>query len=223
VSGDAGLARFLASVQPVVLVGGKSRRFGRDKLVEPWGGKVLVQHPIGALRRVFGARVKLVGECDPRIPPLADGVIPDTRSGVGPIGGIAAALEYWNGPVFVLAGDMPAVSEPDIRNVIEHARRHEGPLAVLAATDRVHPCFGLYRPGCLPLLLDRLSKGELRLAAALPSERCAAVAVSQGSTKNVNHPESDVQTARTGTACGVCPADRSEPAPAPPSEGRRGP
>ena len=54
-------------IQPVVLVGGKSRRFGRDKLREPIGesrAEWLVDRPIRALREVFGARVAVVGECD---------------------------------------------------------------------------------------------------------------------------------------------------------------
>ena len=53
---------FLESVLPVVLVGGKSRRFGRDKLVEPWGGHPIVHKPIqgdaliAALIRAVGTR-----------------------------------------------------------------------------------------------------------------------------------------------------------------------
>ncbi len=59
--------QFLATIQPVVLVGGRSTRFGRDKLREPVGcaREPLVQRPIRALRAVFGPRVMLVGECHP--------------------------------------------------------------------------------------------------------------------------------------------------------------
>ena len=94
---------YLASVQPIVLVGGKSRRFGRDKLREPWGsdGRVLVQYPIEALRGVFGRRVKLVGACDPTVEQLADGVIADLHPGVGPMGGIVSALAQWHGLAWV--------------------------------------------------------------------------------------------------------------------------
>jgi molybdopterin-guanine dinucleotide biosynthesis protein A len=88
-------SRSLDKIQPVVLVGGKSRRFGRDKLKEVVGagGVWLVDRPIGALRAVFGARVAVVGECDAGVAARADMVIEDTRPGVGPIGGILSALE----------------------------------------------------------------------------------------------------------------------------------
>ena len=40
-------------ITPIVLVGGKSRRFCRDKLIEPIGDSVLVALPINVLRSVF--------------------------------------------------------------------------------------------------------------------------------------------------------------------------
>ena len=49
----------MEEIQPIVLVGGSSRRFGRDKLREPVAGPDgsvgwLVDRPIAALRGVFG-------------------------------------------------------------------------------------------------------------------------------------------------------------------------
>ncbi len=82
-----------ASIQPIVLVGGSSRRFGRDKLREPLGGGWLVDRPIAALREVFGGHVRLVGACHPEVARRGDGVIPDSHPGTGPVGGIVSALE----------------------------------------------------------------------------------------------------------------------------------
>jgi molybdopterin-guanine dinucleotide biosynthesis protein A len=158
----------LDSIQPIVLVGGKSRRFGRDKLVEPWGDKRLVQHPIDVLRQVFGSRVRIVGECDPRIPPLADGVIPDKHPGAGPIGGLCSALDFWGGPVFVLAGDMPQVSPAEILRIIVAAEQSDWAAAVVAFTDRLHSCFGIYQAASRPLFHGCLQAGTLRLADAIP-------------------------------------------------------
>lgn len=190
---------FLDSIQPVVLVGGKSRRFGRDKLVEPWNGKLLVQYPIDALRGVFGARVKVVGECDPRVPTLADGMISDLHPGVGPIGGILSAFDLWNGPLFVLAGDMPSVASADIRLLVAAAQQNDPAAAVLALTDRVHPCFGFYRSTARPALLSCLNRRELRLAGAIPEPLVATIAVSRDSAANVN----------CQADCGV-PSERSD-------------
>ncbi|KAA0212483.1 MAG: molybdenum cofactor guanylyltransferase [Leptolyngbya sp. PLA3] len=177
---------FLDSIQPVVLVGGKSRRFGRDKLVEPWNGKYLVQYPIEALRRIFGARVKTVGACDPRISGLADGAVSDHHPGVGPIGGIVSALDSWNGPVFVLAGDMPSVSGVDILAIVAEAERKRDLAAVVGITDRIHPCFGTYFEKAGPLLQGRIATSRYRLHDALPMDLVRHVAVSRESAANIN-------------------------------------
>lgn len=181
---------FLASVQPIVLVGGRSRRFGRDKLREPWEqpGTVLVQRPIEALRSIFGPRVKLVGECDPSIVPFADGVIVDEHPGVGPMGGIVSALKHWGGPVFVLAGDMPSFAPGDGLSILHAAAQRPDCLAVLAATDRPHPCAGFYAPAALPVLSDCLARGNYRLVTAIPERETRMVPLAAKSLINVNSP-----------------------------------
>lgn len=183
-----------ASVQPIVLVGGQSRRFGRDKLVEPVAGQLLVAHPVAALREVFGPRVKLVGECDQRLAAVADGTIADLHPGVGPMGGIASALAAWGGAVFVLAGDMPRISATEIRRILIAAKNAPTAAAVLAFTDRLHPCAGLYRPVAGPILNSLIAQGQLRLAAALPASLVHTVELDPAALANINRP-SDLEPA----------------------------
>lgn len=182
---------FLATIQPIVLVGGKSTRFGRDKLRERLDdtGELLVQRPINALRAIFGTRVKLVGECHPTIVPLADGVIPDAHPGTGPIGGVVSALRASGSSVFVLAGDMPFVSASEVLRMAAVAESSNGWMAVLALTDRVHPCAGIYFQESLPILSGRLKRGEHRLDAALPAGAWVPVTVPPAFAANVNLPD----------------------------------
>jgi molybdopterin-guanine dinucleotide biosynthesis protein A len=181
---------FLATIQPIVLVGGKSRRFGRDKLREPWGsdGRALVQYPIDTLREVFGRRVKLVGACDPAIEQLADGVIPDLHPGVGPMGGILSALAYWLGPIFVLAGDMPSFTDVEVTALLVAAEGHSAAHAVCACTDRLHPCAGVYTQYARPALETRVSSGNYTLVTALDSTVICQVPVRVEAAVNVNVP-----------------------------------
>lgn len=178
----------LASIQPVVLVGGASQRFGRDKLREPWGttGQLLVQRPIDALRAVFGRRVMLVGECHPAIVPLADGVIPDQHPGVGPIGGVLSALMESSGSVFVLAGDMPNIEPDSIRSIVRVARDSPGAWATLASTDRLHPCVGVYTQAGKAVLLRSIQERRFKLAIAIPGTRITLVACSPDAVTNIN-------------------------------------
>lgn len=183
----------LGSIQPVVLVGGTSRRFGRDKLREPLesspGSQWLVDRPIAALRAVFGPRVAAVGDCDPEVSARADLVIPDTRHAAGPIGGVLSALEQAGGDVFVLSGDLPYVTENAILAVLAAARTRPGALVVLAATDRMHPCIGLYRGASAEFLRVHLAAGRHSLFDAVPAGLVATAAIDPREAHNVNTPD----------------------------------
>ncbi len=187
-------SEFLNSIQPIVLVGGKSRRFGRDKLLEPWGnnGHVLVQSPIQVLRSVFGNRVKLVGECAQEVLALADGSIRDLYPGLGPIGGIVSALSHWHGGIFVLAGDMPHFNSADVLRILSTATTHPNAMAVLAATNQLHPCAGFYSNNALPLLVTNIAAGRFQLSTALEASVTIAMPVEVHSTTNINF-QTDVQ------------------------------
>ncbi len=191
----------LQLVQPIVLAGGRSRRFGRDKLAEPIRDSLLIDRPIRTLREVFGPRVAIVGECAPRVASRADLVIPDPYPGIGPIGGVLAALEYSRGPVFVLAGDLVAIDADTIRQILRsppvsgagHSGPHSSsaepePLATIASTDRPQPCIGLYQPHAAQHLRRAVARERFGLGSALPPDRVALVKVSPQATHNVNRP-----------------------------------
>ena len=190
---DAGNPEALARIQPVVLVGGTSTRFGTDKLRTPWAAvgesaRPLVQHPIDTLRAVFGPRVAIVGHCHHSIPPLADAVIPDQHPGIGPIGGIASALAAWGGPVFVLAGDMPNMLPTHIRQILQAAHADPAPSAVLASTDRIHPCAGLYRASAIGALHAAIERADHRLRSAIPPDAILRVPIDPAAASNINTP-----------------------------------
>lgn len=176
------------AIQPIVLVGGKSSRFGRDKLRERLHDGVLVQRPINALRSVFGPRVMLVGDCDPSLLPLADGVIPDLHPGVGPIGGVISALACVNSPVFVAAGDMPNIDAATIHALLAAFASNPAALAVFAGDPAPHPTLAIYRAESLPILRDKLARNERALHSALPADRVVLVPCDPRALANVNTP-----------------------------------
>jgi molybdopterin-guanine dinucleotide biosynthesis protein A len=107
----------------IVLAGGRSTRFGRDKLSEPFGDRPLIGHPIAAA----GAVADLVIVAGPREPGPALGtlhaggaagwtsrpviVTADGEAGGGPLVGLRAALvaaaEAGAPEAIVVGGDMP--------------------------------------------------------------------------------------------------------------------
>ncbi len=176
------------SIQPIVLVGGASTRFGRDKLREPVGGGWLVDRPIAVLREVFGARVAAVGNCDPRVAARADRHVADRYPGTGPLGGIAAAIEEFGADVFVLAGDMPVVTADVVRAILVAGAADPDAWAVLARSDRPEPCIGLYRRACLAALKAQLA-GHRSLRGVVPDARMRLVPIDAGAAINANTPD----------------------------------
>ncbi|QYK49276.1 MAG: molybdenum cofactor guanylyltransferase [Phycisphaeraceae bacterium] len=171
-----------------MLVGGKSTRFGRDKLREPieCDGELLVQRPISALRAVFGQRVKLVGQCHPSMVSMADGVIVDDYPGSGPMGGVLSALRRWGGPIFVLAGDMPAFDAHSVREIAALAEIDREATVVVARSDRIHPCAGIYTQAAIGELYTRLASGDFRLGDMLLSGNTRTVPIVPCRLVNLN-------------------------------------
>jgi molybdopterin-guanine dinucleotide biosynthesis protein A len=173
---------------PVVLVGGRSVRFGRDKLREPIGEGMLIDIPLAALRGVFGAPVAVAGVCHADVAARADLVIEEVEPGRGPIGGIVAALEHEMGidGAFVLAGDLASITTAEVKVIWVEAERHEGAWAVLADSGHLEPCIGIYRCAALPALRERLATDRRSLHDALPPERVVRVKVEAERVRNVN-------------------------------------
>lgn len=180
-----------ASIQPVVLVGGRSRRFGRDKLRELVDGDMLVDRSIGALRSVFGPRVAIVGECDPDVAARGDRVLEDAHPGAGPIGGVLSALRVVGMDVFVLPGDLLAIDSSAIRALID-ARGAAGSeiCSIIARTDRPEPCIGIYRFGAARWLERAIAGSNHGLLASIPDRMRLEVQLApRPEIVNVNHPE----------------------------------
>ena len=180
----------------VVLVGGRSRRFGRDKLREPIDGRPLVEHAIATLRKVLDAPVAVIGECDPTVRDAGDLWLPDDHRGCGPIGGIVTALRRLDGSAMVLAGDLPSIDAETIVALIESFRgRTEASVAIAVAEDgglrRRHPCTAIYAPAARPTLESRLESGRFGLLAAidtLPPDSVIEVECDPNRLVNVNEP-----------------------------------
>lgn len=177
-------------VQPIVLVGGRSRRFGSDKLSAPvseGSQSWIIDRPVAALRAVFGPRVAAVGECAEEVAARLDRVIPDRYPGAGPIGGVLSALLHAQAEVFVLAGDLPNICAQDIRSILAAATRAPDAAAVLAETDTLEPCIGLYRPRAIAHLKTAIAPGAShQLRTALPAEQIARVRMRTDHAANVN-------------------------------------
>lgn len=186
----------LETIAPAVLAGGRSRRFGRDKLREEVAGRRLVEHPIAALRGVFGPRVAIVGDCDVSLQDAGDAWIPDEHPGIGPMGGIATALRRLDRAVLVLAGDLPAVEASTVRSIAEASLANPTARVVLATTGAVertrrHPCAAIYAPSMQEVFEQAIRRERFSLLAAideLDPAQVVHVAFESRCLENINEP-----------------------------------
>jgi len=144
----------LPAVSGIVLAGGRSARFGRDKLAEPIGETPLLHLAIDAVAAV-AAEVIVVAPPDIE-PPIPEGVrlVHDSAPYEGPLAGCLTGLTAASEPlVLVAGGDMPtlepavlellvrtlAVSATDAAFLDHRGRRQQLPFAVRtgAGTDLV--------------------------------------------------------------------------------------
>lgn len=114
----------LPSASGIVLAGGRSSRFGRDKLTELVDGRPLLHHAVLAIDGVCVETLVVVAPlADP--PPLPAGssvrVVRDPEPFGGPLVGVVVGLEQAREPLaLVVAGDMPRL-QPAVLRAMLHA------------------------------------------------------------------------------------------------------
>jgi molybdenum cofactor guanylyltransferase len=129
-----------------VLAGGRSSRFGRDKLAEPYEGRPLLQHPVSRLFEVCDRVVVVLapGVDEPSMPAGTEVTFArDAIEGEGPLQGLSAGLAVANADWAVVAGgDMPHLHPAVLREMLR-AGRETGAVAVTLSdggTERPLPC-----------------------------------------------------------------------------------
>ena len=145
----------------VVLAGGRSSRFGRDKALHVHRGKPLLQW---ALDSLTGAGERMV-IADRDYPNFEVSVRPDLISGGSSLSGLHAALSYARHDWVALAAcDMPFLTPAYWEQL--WARRGAEPLVI--ATNQEggpEPLAALYHRALLPLVTQKLGQGDLRMSA----------------------------------------------------------
>lgn len=156
----------------VVLTGGRSSRFGRDKASEPLLGRPLLQHVLLGLRAVLDdcLVVKAPGQVLPPLETPLPAVVEDAFPGAGPLGGIYTGLLASGADLaLVVACDMPLL-QPEL--LAELLRLAPGQDAVVPLNQGgPEPLCAVYASACLQPFRRRLEAGEYKLVEALAHVR----------------------------------------------------
>ena len=101
-------------VSAIVLAGGRSSRYGSDKLAARVGGGTLLDRSVAAVADVAIEVVVVVAPGDDRVPAAIDRpvrVVADRTAHGGPLVGLLTGLEAIDQPLaIVVGGDMPTLS-----------------------------------------------------------------------------------------------------------------
>jgi molybdopterin-guanine dinucleotide biosynthesis protein A len=175
-----------ARASAIVLAGGRSRRFGADKLQARLAdGRSVLAHAVAGVAAVADEIVVVVAPGAVRADGLPARVVlvHDPEPGGGPLMGLAAGLETATGEiVVVVGGDMPALDVSVLRLLIAAAAADpaiDGALLEIDGAPRVSvlPCV-VRRSAARRACGEALAAGDRRLRGAL--ERLVTTVVPAG-------------------------------------------
>ncbi len=140
-----------------ILAGGKSKRFGSDKLLYPIGDKPLVDMVYERVSKL-GFDVYLIVSPEKRQVFEKRGykVIVDSHM-IGPIGGILTALEYDD--ALIVGGDMPMLNLDLLKKIIDISKLGKYTVVPRHSGDLLEPLHAVYSKNLYVKLKEYIYNG----------------------------------------------------------------
>jgi molybdopterin-guanine dinucleotide biosynthesis protein A len=152
-----------------ILAGGRARRLGGlDKSRLMVGGRTIFDRQLDLLRTVAD-RISVITSDPGRFADRGVPVVPDAAPGGGSLGGIYTAIASADGPVLVIACDMPFLTAPFLSRVLD--RGQDADVAIPRGPDGYHPLCACYAPACAAPIRRRLEAGALKVVDLLTDVR----------------------------------------------------
>jgi molybdopterin-guanine dinucleotide biosynthesis protein A len=178
----------------VVLAGGRGRRMKADKARLDVGGRTLLEHVLDQVEPYFDEvlisvapgqklppfrAVRFSAQPDKSIPAAGPAArirfVSDERPGLGPIGGLHAALKAAsNDACAVIACDIPEIDIALLRTLARAAENADIAVPV-GPSELPEPLFAVYRRSILPAIGALLGQGERSLLPLYTACRTATV------------------------------------------------
>ena len=178
-SADSARSPLPETTLAVVLAGGDGRRMGGSKALRQLGATTLVANALALAHGYCRNAVVVVRSPDQLAGAVNAALLIDRPGLEGPLGGLAAALEYADrlgaARVLTLPCDAPRLPL-DLRARLEAALDGEGSarVAVAASDGRLHPTCALWRTDSLATLSAYAASGGRSLK-GLAGELCMAI------------------------------------------------
>ena len=149
-----------------ILAGGKSRRMGRDKATLMVGNKPLINQVYDKAKRIF-KEVIILSNHHNGISGIDAPILKDVFPVQGPMVGIVSALILARTPyVFVLACDMPNITEKAIEYMISEA--HGEDVIIPKTSSGYEPLHAIYNRSCISYMLRFIEMNRFQITALFP-------------------------------------------------------
>ena len=170
----------------IILAGGKSRRFGRDKALLEVNGSGVMEIIIEKCRPLFSEILLAGGQRnDLNFPGVR--LVEDIHPGIGPLGGLHAGLRECTSEVcFATACDMPNFHLPLVTKLLEACEGYDA--AVLKTGERTHPLFAAYKKSVLPTVERLLSQNVYSVLRLLDELRVGYIQLPGGEANPIGRP-----------------------------------
>jgi molybdenum cofactor guanylyltransferase len=143
-------------ISAVLLVGGESRRMGKDKATLLFRGKPLWEIQLELLRKLEPAEILVSARVDPPWRPDDVQFVADVPPSRGPLSGLAASLAQMRSEyLLALAIDMPLMNEICLRSLCDQIEPGRGVLPMIG--DRAEPLAAIYPANAHVDIVEALS------------------------------------------------------------------
>jgi len=145
----------LENITGVILAGGLSSRYGKDKAFLMINGVPLIERTVEKMKKVFH-QVILISNEQERLSYLRLPIFEDIRKGLGPLGGIhTGLLRMSNETGFFVACDMPFISEELVRYMV--SKKNNYAALVPSVGNEIEPLHAIYSKSCLSAIESLIS------------------------------------------------------------------
>ncbi len=153
------------SITPVILIGGKGKRLGHDKLFLRVNGTPVISRTFNVLKDVFHRAPLFVGREGLPYPYLG---VRDAIKGIGPKGGLLTAFMHTDTDyVFVVACDMPFISTKLLEFMLETLKEESEIYIPLLKNGYIEPLFAFYKRTLFKKLKEQIETGDYRMRSLL--------------------------------------------------------
>ena len=157
------------NILPVVLAGGKSRRFGEDKSQTKLGSKILINYILSEIINDF--KEVIIVANDPIKYLSSDKItkIEDYKKDLGPLGGIFSAMKWakdnnkkyeW---IITFPSDTPFFKNKIMNNFLNKINTKESELFFMKSNEKRHNIFGLWSLDLIDQLEKDLENGSRKV------------------------------------------------------------